>query len=123
VPVNSGLSAAVIVASLALALWCLVTAVRDRVAGRAHLVGASVVEVLVLALVGVAVAGLVSGHRPAAFVTFVGYVVMTVLLLPAAVGLSLMERTRWGAAIIAGGSVVVPVLVLRLHQLWPATGG
>lgn len=120
---NSALSVAVIVASLALAAWCLLTAVRDRVAGTAHLVGAAAVEVLTLVLLGAAVAGLAAGHRPAEFVTFIGYLVMTALIVPAGVGLSLLEPSRWGAAIIAGAAVVLPVLVLRLQQLWASAGG
>ena len=120
---NSALSAAVIVASLALAAWSLVTAMRDRAAGTAHLVGAIVVEVTTLALLAVAVVGLAGGHRPAEYLTFVGYLAMTALILPAGVILARMEPTRWGAAIIAGAAVVLPVLVLRLHQLWPAAHG
>jgi hypothetical protein len=120
--VNSGLSGAVIGTSLVLAVWCVVTAARDRVATRAHLAGAVLVEVATLLLLGSAAKGLVDGHRPAEYVTFVGYLVMTALILPAGVGLSLMERSRWGAAIVAGAAVVLPVLVLRLHQLWPAGG-
>jgi hypothetical protein len=29
-----------------------------------------------------------------------------------------MEPTRWGAAILAGGALVVPVLILRLQQVY-----
>jgi len=30
------------------------------------------------------------------------------------------ERTRWGSAIIAGAFLVVPVMVVRLQQVWTA---
>jgi hypothetical protein len=121
--VNSALSTAVIVASLALAAWSLVTTVRDRAAGTAHLIGAAVVELTTLVLLTSAAVGLARGHRPAEYLTFVGYLAMTALILPAGVILARMEPTRWGAAIIAGATVVLPVLVLRLHQLWPAAHG
>jgi hypothetical protein len=121
--VNSALSTTVIVASLALAAWSLVTTVRHRAAGTTHLIGAAVVELTTLVLLASATVGLVRGHRPAEYLTFVGYLVMTALILPAGVILARMEPTRWGAAIIAGAAVVLPVLVLRLHQLWPAAHG
>jgi hypothetical protein len=121
--VTGGLPVAVIVASLAVAVWSLLTALRDRAAGMTHLVGAAAVEVLALVQIGVAVAGLASGHRPDELATFIGYLAMTALIVPGGVVLSLMERSRWGAAIIGGACLVLPVLVLRLQQLWQATGG
>ncbi len=50
--------------------------------------------------------------------TFVGYLVAASVLLPLAVALSFMERTRWGSVIAGAGSLVLAVLVLRLLQVW-----
>lgn len=115
---TSGLATAVIAASLAMAGWAAVTAVLDRVPGTGHLIGAGVVEALALTLVGVAVAGLVAGHRPADLTTFIGYLVVAALIVPGGIVLSVMERSRWGAALIAAACLILPVLVLRLQQVW-----
>ena len=31
----------------------------------------------------------------------------------------LMERSRWGPAVIAVAGLVAAVLMVRLHQIWP----
>jgi hypothetical protein len=41
-------------------------------------------------------------------------------IVPVAAGLwGLMERTRWGPAVIAVAGLVAAVLMVRLHQIWP----
>ena len=70
---------------------------------RSHLVGLLWSEVAVAGPGVLAVVALIGGDRPVELATFVGYLVMSVLFLPAAVGLSLMERTRWGS-VIAGSA-------------------
>jgi hypothetical protein len=43
---------------------------------------------------------------------------MAALMVPAAVVVALLERTRYGSVIAGAGSLVLAVLVLRLNQLW-----
>jgi hypothetical protein len=43
-----------------------------------------------------------------------------VLILPAAFLWSMGERNRGGTGVLLVAVVVVPVLFLRLHQLWAA---
>ena len=50
--------------------------------------------------------------------TFIGYLLTSVLFLPAALSLSFMERTRWGSVIAGSAALVVAVLTLRLQQVW-----
>jgi len=116
--VNTGLAAAIIVTSLGLAVWCLATAARDRAVGRPQLLAAVVVEVVVLVQVVVALARVAGGTRAAEPATFLGYLVVSAVLLPAAGWLATMERTRWGAVILGVASLVLPVLVARLQQVW-----
>ena len=54
--------------------------------------------------------------------TFVGYLAGTLLVLPLAAIWALAERTRWGPSVAAIGCLVVPVLIVRLRQLWDTTG-
>jgi hypothetical protein len=120
--VNGTLAIIVIVASLVLAAWSLITAVLDRPTGPTHLVAAAVVELAVVALAVVAVTALIGGDRPAEVGTFLGYLFTTVCLLPTGVILARLEPTRWGSAILCGAAVIVPVLVVRLQQVWEAHG-
>ena len=114
---------AIMIVALLIGAWCFVAAARDRWIGRAHLLGLIAVEAAMVAQAIVAVVRLAGGERPAEYGTFLGYLVTSVLFLPLAVGLSLMERTRWGAVIAGGGCVVVAVLALRLQQLWTPVHG
>jgi hypothetical protein len=116
--VNNGLAVAIMVASLVVGGWCLVAVSRDRYVGRAELAALAVLELAVLVQTVIAVVALARGDRPVELVTFIGYLVFTALFLPGAVGLSLLERTRWGSTVAAGGAFVTAVLVLRLTQVW-----
>ena len=115
---NNGLAVAIMVASLLVGAACLVEAGRDRWLAAWHLAALAVVEIAVLVQVVLAVVALAGGDRPVEFATFVGYLIVTTLFLPAAVGLSMLERTRWGAVIAGSASLVVAVLMLRLVQTW-----
>jgi len=111
------------VVSLAVAAWAAVTAARDKPPNGLHYAALGAVELLILAWAVVAVVALAGGDRPAALGTFLGYLVVAVLVVPAGAGLARLEPTRWGSVIVAAACVILPVLVLRLHQVWPALDG
>ena len=115
---NGTLAVVVIVASLVLAAWSLVTALLDRPTGRSHLVAAIGVEAAAVALAAVAIATMIGGERPREVATFAGYLFVSVALLPTGVVLARMEPTRWGSAILCAAGLVLPVLVVRLQQVW-----
>lgn len=112
------LASAIIIASLLMAAWALLTAARNRLVTYIHLGGLAVVEVLVLVQVVVAVWNMVGGERPASMVTFLGYLIGASLILPAAGALAVVERTRWGTVIVGLAALLLPVLVVRLQQVW-----
>jgi hypothetical protein len=51
-------------------------------------------------------------------VTFLGYLVAFLAILPVAAVLTKLEPTRWGAVILTVAALVLPVLILRINQLW-----
>jgi hypothetical protein len=116
--VYDGPSYVTMIVSLLVAAWCFVAAARDSWIGRTHLAGLVLVEAAVLVQGVVAVVRIGGGERPYEMATFVAYLVVVVALLPVAVVLSFMERTRWGSVIAGAGAAVVTVLVLRLLQVW-----
>jgi hypothetical protein len=116
------LGTAVIVAALALAGWCLVTTVRNRAISSYHWSGLGIVQALVVVETGFGVVHLVRGAHPHEYVTFIGYLIVLFLILPVAMLLARLEPTRWGALIVTVAALVVPVLVVRINQLWTGVG-
>lgn len=113
-----GLTITIEMVSLALALWCLVSTFRDRPMVVPHLVGMAVLELLLIAQVVVSTTMLVGGARPAETVTFIAYLSTIALIPPACVLWGFMERSRWGPAVIAFACLILPVMMVRLEQLW-----
>ncbi len=119
---NGTVGVAVVVAALLLAVATLIAAVRDRPVNRWHLAGMALVEVLAIVYVVLAVVRLAGGARPHEYATFVGYLVAFVLIVPLAALLARLEPTRWGSIVATVGAVVMPILVVRLQQVWTGVG-
>src|SRR5687768_13243089 len=120
---TDALAAAVIVAALVTAAWSLVAAVRDRPMGRVDLVLLGVLEAVLVVQAVVAGTTLAGGEGPAETVTFVGYLLGVLLIPPAGAGWGLLERSRFGPAVIVVAGLSVAVMTVRMQQLWAGTGG
>jgi hypothetical protein len=120
--VNGIVPTTVIVAGLVLAGYALLMTALDRRMGIALLAALGVLEVLLLVQVSVIVARLTGGQRPAGLATLAGYLIATPLVPAAAAFWGLLERSRWGPAVIAVAGLVAAVLMVRLHQIWPVIG-
>jgi hypothetical protein len=103
--------------ALALAAWALLMAGLGRPPHRLQLIGTAVVTVAVLVFTIAKVSG-VGGHWNA---LFVGYTLTALLLPPAAWIVARLEPTRYGSMIIGFAALVVPVLALRMGQVWVAS--
>ena len=117
--VNGVVPTTIIVAGLALAGYALLTTARNRRMGVGLLAALGVLEILLLVLVGLIVAKLASGQRPAGLATLIGYLIAIPIVPVAAAFWGLLERSRWGAAVVAVAGLVAAVLMVRLHQIWP----
>jgi hypothetical protein len=51
---------------------------------------------------------------------YLGYLITALLVPPLAAFWALAERSRWGPAVMVAGCLTVPVLILRLGQVWDA---
>ncbi len=108
----------IIVVSVVLGVWALVLVAMNRLPGKAILAGAAVLEAL---LVGFLVGGIVQMGDAGADLPkaeFVGYLISCVVVLPLAVAWGLTERTRSGTAVLAVGFLLIPILILRVQQVW-----
>jgi hypothetical protein len=75
---------------------------------------------LVQAVIGVV--AMLGSDRELDRATFVGYLVGVAVVLPLGAVWSLAERSRWGAGVLTVTCVSVPVMILRLNQLWAGHG-
>lgn len=122
------LATALTVVALVAALWSLVLVVTDRpitLATKPTLGLAAVVVLLEVGLLAQAVVAtaLVLGDRGAVDLpTFFGYLLASVAVLPVGAFWALGDRSRWGAGVLAVACVSVPVMILRLNQLWATHG-
>ena len=117
--VNGAVPTTIIVAGLALAGYALLMTALNRRMSVILLGALGVLEILLLVEVGIIVARLAGGTHPTSLATLIGYLI-AMPLVPVAAGFwGLLERTRWGPAVIAVAGLVAAVLMVRLHQIWP----
>jgi hypothetical protein len=117
--VNGAVPTTIIVAGLALAAYALLMTALNQRMGIGLLAALGVLEILLLVLVGLIVAKLAGGGRPASLATLIGYLI-AMPLVPVAAGFwGLLERSRWGSAVVAVAGLVAAVLMVRLHEIWP----
>ena len=113
------LATALLVAALVGAVWSFVLLLLSRPVGKRYLVLAlALLEVGLLVQAVVGLVELATTHRHVSGVTFVGYVVASLLLLPVAVWWSVNEKSRWGVGVLLIGCLVIPVVIVRMNQVW-----
>ncbi len=120
---NAVLDGILIGASLALAVVAGIWAARNRPVPGWQFALAALVELLILAVVVLAVVRMAQGARPSSVVLYVGYLVSLVVVLPFGAWCGRIERSRYGAVVLAVTALVTPVLVARLLQVWRAHHG
>jgi hypothetical protein len=113
---------AIMIVALVLAAWAFVLVLFNRPPDVRLLAGGAVLEAL---LVGFLIGGLVqmartSRHFPHA--EFVLYLLACVAIPPAAAAWGWGERSRAGTAVVAVGFLIMPVMVIRVHQVWAGLG-
>jgi len=114
------LSTTIVVLSLLAAAFAVVLAALDRRINWWLLGLLGVVEVALLAQLVVGVVDLIQTDRDMSGVIFVSYLIGTMAVLPLGALWALADRSRWGAGVLAVACLVIPVMVLRLEQIWVA---
>jgi hypothetical protein len=106
------------VASLLVALWSFVLVARNREPSKSLLVGLAVVEVLLMAQLVIGVVLLIGGERPGSIATYLAYLVGCLVVLPGGAMWALAERSRSSTAVLGIACLAIPVMVLRLNEVW-----
>jgi hypothetical protein len=117
------LQIAVVAVSLAAAAWCAWYVVRDlrpdpKLAAPLWFVELLLVAQLVVGIVEVA-RGAPEGVN---VVTFIGYLVALLLVIPVGIWWAGGEPGRAGTGVLLVVLLVIPVLVVRLEQIWSPAG-
>ncbi|WP_083751171.1 hypothetical protein [Kribbella sp. ALI-6-A] len=106
--------------SLAAMVFAIVLAALDRRINWTLLGVLGVIEVGLLAQLVVGIVQLAGTSRDVSGPFFVGYLIGALLVLPLGALWALAESSRWGAGALAVACLVVPVLELRMHEIWVA---
>jgi len=118
------LATGLIVSAFVVAVWAALLVivgrpvVIDKWHGLTLFGGAAVLELGLLAQTVVGFVNLSGTDRQVDGLTFGGYLVGMLLILPLAGFWSLAERTRWGPAVMVVGCLAIAVLIVRLGQIW-----
>lgn len=100
------------------ALSLVVEIIRDRQPGNLTFFTLVAIEVGLLVQLVWGIARVVDDHRGVDVGTYVGYLIGALVLLPVGYLWSVSEKNRGGTAVLLVAVVVMPVLLLRLHDIW-----
>lgn len=109
---------ALVALSLAATVYAVVLAARDKRIDWPLLGVLGVIEVGLLAQLVIGIVQLVQTSRDVSGPFFIGYLVGSLLILPIGALWALAESSRWGAGALAIACLVIPILELRLHEIW-----
>ena len=117
------LATAVIVASLIMAAWAAILLIANRAPGRPVWGGVVAFEALMVAFVIWGLFSAVTRNVDFPRLEFVLYLLGLLALVPAAAWWVRDEKSRAAAAVLTVAFLVVPVMVVRVQQVWEMTGG
>jgi hypothetical protein len=112
--------------ALAAAVWAAVLVVANTPVQLREWHGLWLYGVLALLEVGLlaqlvgGVVNMIGDDRQVDALAFIGYLVTPLFIVPLAGFWALAERSRWGPAVIVFGCLTIPVLIIRLRQVWEA---
>ena len=90
----------------------------NRPPGALLLAGGAVLEALLIGFLIGGLAQMAGSHREFARAEIVMYLVACVAIPPAAAAWGWEERSRAGTAVLALAFLIMPVMVIRVQQVW-----
>lgn len=106
--------------SLAAMVFAVVLAARDKRINWTLLGLLGVIEVGLLAQLVIGIVQLTQTTRDVSGPFFIGYLIGSLLILPVGALWALAESSRWGAGALAVACLVIPIVELRLYEIWTA---
>jgi hypothetical protein len=122
--VIDALATGLIIAALALAAWALGLMLLNRPPSSAVTLGLlALLELALLVQTVIGIVKLAGTDRDVSGVAFIGYHIGVLLILPVATFWALAERrSRWGSGVLIIAGLVIPVMIVRMNQIWDAAG-
>lgn len=117
-PVLSPLAYAVVGVTLLVMIVSAAYAARDRLMDDLLLGGLALLEVGLMAQVGIGVTRLGALPDSETQATFAAYLISLPFIPAGTAFLAIKEKTRWAMAAIAVGALAVGVMTVRLQQIW-----
>jgi hypothetical protein len=112
----------IVALGLGVTVYAIVRALRGQPLDDPLLFAVAILEVLLLVQLVAGFVLLARDDREFETATFVAYLVGVVLLPPLATFWAIVERSRWGPAVLSLAGVSASVMTLRLLQLWGVVG-
>jgi hypothetical protein len=114
---------AITAVALLLAVWASGLVVAKRQPTTGLLAGGAVLEALLVGFLIGGIVQMIGSHREFARAEFVIYLLACVAIPPTAAAWGRGERGRAGTAVLAAGFLIMPVMVLRVQQVWAGPVG
>jgi hypothetical protein len=105
-----------------IAAYALYLIVRDRPVDNALFYAAAALEMVLVAQLIAGCVALAVTDRDIVGVTFVGYLLTSVIAPPVAVLWGVSDKSRWGTSVVVLGAATVAALQLRIAALWGGAG-
>jgi hypothetical protein len=106
--------------SAVVALFLIVHIVRDEQPGNVGFFGLVALEAGLLVQLVWGLVRVFDNHDGVSVAPYLGYLIGALLILPIGFVWSASEKSRSGTAVLLVAVMVLPVLFLRLHDLWAA---
>lgn len=112
------LTVALLVASGLLGVLAVHHLVRHRLVDDPLIIVGAIIELalVVQLVVGLSRASAIADGGERA--TFIAYLFTVLVIVPVTLLISIKEKTQWAMAVVAGGALVIAILVARLQQVW-----
>jgi hypothetical protein len=120
--VTGPFASAIIVVSLLLALWALVLVIANRPPSRPLWLALAGLEALLLVFLAGGVVQMLGSERDFARLEFVLYLLACAAVVPVAGWWVRGETSRAAAGVLTVVLLVLPVMIVRVQQVWAGSG-
>jgi hypothetical protein len=114
---------AIVALGVGIMIYAIVRALRGQPLDDPLLFAVGMLEVLLIVQLVAGFVLLARDDRDLETATFVAYLIGVVVIPPLATFWALVERSRWGPAVLSLAGLSAAVMTLRLLQLWGVIGG
>jgi len=105
--------------ALAAGLFCILLGLFNRPPSWFSVGAVALVEGFLLVQLAVTIALVATGHQAKGdTVEFFGYIITALIVPPAAVAWSIVDRSRWSTVVIGVSALTIAIMLVRMWQIW-----